>query len=417
MPEPSAVGARAYRVYLYLTGGSAFLRQTISTVLAVYYVTVVGLNPLEIMLAGTVREATCFLLEVPTGVIADTFSRKWAVIIGLVLVGLAFAVQGVAPLFSAILAAECLRGVGETLVNGAENAWIAGEVGEARVRHVFIRGAQVGHVAAVAGSLASVAVASVQLNAPIWLGGLTLIVLAASLIGTMRETAFERHAGPSPLAAFGGAFGASLRTLRLRPVLLVVLGIAGFHGAMSAGFDRLWEAHLLTTIGLPPLGALAPVVWFGLIGAVSRLLAVVAAEVVRRGDESRDGMRRTLMIVDGALVVALAGFALAGNFAVAIVIYLAAAVLREVESPLYDAWLARQVDARVRATVLSMSSQLDALGQVTGGPLIGLIGTLAGLRAAMGASAVWLLPTLALYGLVGRGHARDAVSHAQPSAD
>ena len=46
------------------------------------------------------------------------------------------------------------------------------------------------------------------------------------------------------------------------PALLAILGIAAFAGMWSEGFDRLWEAHFLD-IGLPAIGGLDPVVWFG----------------------------------------------------------------------------------------------------------------------------------------------------------
>ena len=54
------------------------------TVSAVYFVQEVGLNPLELVLLGTVMEATIFLFEIPTGVIADTYSRRLSLIIGCV---------------------------------------------------------------------------------------------------------------------------------------------------------------------------------------------------------------------------------------------------------------------------------------------------------------------------------------------
>jgi hypothetical protein len=47
-----------------------------------------GLNPLQLVLVGTVLEATAFLAEIPTGVLADVYSRRWSVIVGGPLVGL-----------------------------------------------------------------------------------------------------------------------------------------------------------------------------------------------------------------------------------------------------------------------------------------------------------------------------------------
>ena len=55
---------------------SGFIRATIYTVISVYYVVVAGLDPLRLVLVGTVLEAAIALFEVPTGVIADVFSRR-----------------------------------------------------------------------------------------------------------------------------------------------------------------------------------------------------------------------------------------------------------------------------------------------------------------------------------------------------
>ncbi|MBI5713524.1 MAG: hypothetical protein HZC38_08910, partial [Chloroflexi bacterium] len=49
-----------------------------------------------------------------------------------------------------------------------------------------------------------------------------------------------------------------------------------------------------------------------------------------------------------------------------------------------------------RATVLSMSSQMNAVGQIAGGPAIGVVGNSFSVRAALMISAVILSPVLPL---------------------
>ena len=53
---------------------------------------------------------------------------------------------------------------------------------------------------------------------------------------------------------------------------------------------------------------------------------------------------------------------------------------------------------------------LKAIGQLTGGPLVGLIATVASLRAGMVASAALLLPTLPLLARAGRQAAAEAAA-------
>jgi DHA3 family tetracycline resistance protein-like MFS transporter len=53
----------------------------------------------------------------------------------------------------------------------------------------------------------------------------------------------------------------------------------------------------------------------------------------------------------------------------------------------------------VRATVFSVSSQVDAIGQISGGPLVGVIGNALSIRAALVTSGLMLSPVLPLYAI------------------
>ena len=114
-----------------------------ATVSAVYRITEVGLNPLQLILVGTVLETSAFLSEIPTGVVADVHSRRLSIIIGYFLIGVGFIVEGSFAIFGTILLAQVLWGIGFTFTSGAEEAWIADEVGEQGVGSIFLRGAQV----------------------------------------------------------------------------------------------------------------------------------------------------------------------------------------------------------------------------------------------------------------------------------
>ena len=55
--------------------------------MAVYLVRDPHFTPLKLVLMGTVMEASVFLFEIPTGVIADTYSRRLSLIIGYLGIG------------------------------------------------------------------------------------------------------------------------------------------------------------------------------------------------------------------------------------------------------------------------------------------------------------------------------------------
>src|SRR5579883_3029421 len=180
----------AYPIYLLLSGASSLFFALIFTVNMVYQVKTVGLNPLQLVLVGTLLESVCFLCQVPTGILADMYSRRWAVVLGVFLIGVGFVLEGSFPRFWAVLAAQVLWGLGATFTDGADAAWIADEIGEEGVGRVYIRGAQVGAVAGLLGVGASVLLASVRINLPIILGGVLFVALGLFLALVMPEAHF-----------------------------------------------------------------------------------------------------------------------------------------------------------------------------------------------------------------------------------
>jgi MFS transporter, DHA3 family, tetracycline resistance protein len=79
----------AYAIY---SAGDGFLFRMISTIYSIFVVLTLHLEPLQLLLLGTILEGTYLICEIPTGVVADTISRRLSVVIGLVGSGLAFIV-------------------------------------------------------------------------------------------------------------------------------------------------------------------------------------------------------------------------------------------------------------------------------------------------------------------------------------
>ena len=110
-------------------------------------------------------------------------------------------------------------------------------------------------------------------------------------------------------------------------------------------------------------------------------------------------------------------FAFSGNLLLALGANLSIDVLRTLISPVYQAWVNQKLDPSVRATVLSMSGQVDAIGQVAGGPALGAIGNLISVRAAIAAAALVLSPVLFLYNRTLRQPGEPVVIAIEEAAD
>jgi DHA3 family tetracycline resistance protein-like MFS transporter len=272
----------AFNVYLVLSFTNSLLSSLIFTVNMIYQVTVVGLRPLQLVLVGTILELAVFVFEIPTGVLADVRSRRLSIIVGYVLIGLGFIVEGSLPFFATVALAQVVWGLGYTFTSGATQAWMADEVGQVQAGQAFIRGEQ----AAWAGDLLaipfSVALGSLAIALPIVAGGALMVGLALFLAMAMPETGF-RPTPPSERTTWHmmlKTVGDARQAVRRQPVLLALLGIGLFYGLYSEGFDRLWTAHLLQNFEAPWGQVLKPVAWFGAIRAALVASALLLTPVL-----------------------------------------------------------------------------------------------------------------------------------------
>ena len=390
----------AYAVYLFMECATSLLFWMIFTVDAVYQVSTVGLNALQLVLVGTTVEVSAFVFEIPTGVVADVFSRRLSIIIGTIIMGLGFVIEGSFPLFLPILLAQVFWGLGYTFTSGATEAWIADEIGEERAGRAFLRASQVGTIGSLIGIGVGTLIGTAGVQIPIVLGGALLIGVGVLLIVIMPETGFK----PAPrenrdtFQSMIHTFKSGLRLVRGKPVLINILTIGLILGLYSEGFDRLWTPHFLNDITLPTIGNLQPVVWFGLIRAVSLVLGIGVTEIaLRRIDTEKHGpVARGMLILITGMVLGLLVFAVTGSFVIALIAFWGFSALRRTTGPLYTAWVNQHAESSVRATIISMSSQIDALGQILGGPIVGVIGLALGIPVALTISAVVLMTALPL---------------------
>jgi hypothetical protein len=219
----------------------------------------------------------------------------------------------------------------------------------------------------------------------------------------MPETGFRRlprEQRGSALIAMRSTATAGARYAWAAPVILLLIWVDLFMGMSSEAFDRLKEAHFLRDIGLPAVGHLQPVVWFGIFWLVGMVFGFFGTGVLIRRFErgGRKVVSSSLLALTALELAAMLVFALTHSRWVAIAGILGVFFARDLQGPLYTIWLNEQItDSTVRATVLSISGQADAIGQAGGGPVLGAIGNAWGIRTALAAGAGAIAPALALY--------------------
>jgi DHA3 family tetracycline resistance protein-like MFS transporter len=398
-----------YPLYLILESGTAFLTGICYATVTVYWVTIGRLNPLQLVLLGTALELSYFVFQLPTGLLADLVSRRLCVLTGLFIIGVSQVMASLSASYANLIIAWVVLGIGAALNNGAQDAWIADELsadlGDQRMTGVYLRATQLGLIATVAGSLLSGVISLGGLDLPLRVGGALTCLLAAAAALVMPERHFHRPtaaAGVRRVARQSAQLLASQtrsthRAIVAVPGLVLLFGMTLCTGLWSESFDRLWGAFLLRDITFPHVAGLHPAIWFSLLAAVAAVAGLGATQLAKRrterlGPDSVVGALLVLTLVIGAAVV---GMATAHAFAVVVGGYLVVSVLRPVLYPLVSGWMVGRIEPAVRATALSARDMFDSAGQIAGGPVIGVIGTVVSIRVALLAGAAALGPAAA----------------------
>lgn len=389
----------ASKVYLFIEFTASAFFSMMFAVISLYEATVAGLTPMQLVLVGTTLEVSAFLFEIPTGVVADVFSRRLSIIIGYLMMGVGFLIEAFFPAFLPILLAQVIWGVGYTFTSGATQAWITDEIGEEKANPLFLRAARVGLTASLVGMGATIFIGAENAAMPILVGAIGVILIGIVLIFIMPETGFK----PTPMEDRNTwqhmmhTFNEGVKSVRTRPRLMNILGVGLFYGLYSEGFDRLWVKHLLDTFEIPILFGSNQVAFFTLLRIVAAVFSILVLRWVEKRVDSSSPLAigRAMMWVTVGIIIAMLGFALSPLLLLTLCLYLTIDVLRDVRSPLQTAWVNQKLDPQTRATVHSMTGQVDSIGQIGGGSSA-LVARYFSVHAAIAFSALLLTPALGL---------------------
>ena len=391
----------AYKTYLLFSAITAMCFSLVATVMIVYHIEIVHLNPLQLILVGTTLELACFIFEIPTGIVADVYSRKLSIVIGGVLTGVGFILEGSISSFIFVLVAQIVWGLGSTFISGSLEAWIAEEEKNKDLDEIYIKGAQAGQIGAFIGIVLSTVIANFSVRLPIIVSGVLFIILALFLWLYMPENNFKPSA-PGDLNTFKKmvyTFKSGLKIVKSKSIIMILLAVTLFYGLSSEGYDRLSNAHFLQDTTLPKLGNLSSVTWFGIFGILGMILSFIVMHFMAKNLKNEDNRKngKLLLCINILYISSMLIFALTRNFSLMLIAYLATNTFRIINEPIFSAWLNGHIDDNSRATVLSINGQMNSLGQILGGPIIGIIATNISVSIGIVCTSLLVAPVLVLY--------------------
>ncbi|GAE47968.1 tetracycline resistance protein [Mesobacillus boroniphilus JCM 21738] len=311
---------------------------------------------------------------------------------------------------------QVLWGIGYTFTSGAHQAWIADEIGEDRASEAFVNGAKAGKLGEVIAIPLSMLIGYYfMINLPIIIGGLSMVGLAVFLLIFMKEENFKpvQHENTSTWKTLKSNMNQMVHYTKASYLMRILFLIALFFGLYSEGFDRLWISHFLEETRLAYMTEGNLVILIGCINFVVMLLSFVGLHFISRSSlhHQLNTIYVSLLIGCVLIITSLTGFALSTGIISLLCFYLIIQGTRSVMAPLEDTRLNKIIpDSSTRATFFSVKGQVDAIGQISGGPAIGLIAANFSIKIAMIASAILLTPVIYLYQLAIKNLEGDRVT-------
>ncbi len=358
------------------------------------------LPSLQLVLLGTAMETALLVSEVPTGVVADRFSRKWSIVAGFVLTGGAQVLAGLATGFGFLVVTQILWGIAFTFRSGADTAWITDELGDAAAAEpLILRLARLQLLVSVASIAAGAALARLtSLSTSVVVTGVVLVATGAVLALTMPERGFPPATGDGGSGGVDGGRGV-LTTFRdgarlagRSPSLRLLVAVLVLGGLASEAVDRL-DIRRLDQIGLS-----SEVDEIVVVAVITVGEALVGAAVLAWSGERLVGRRvpTALAVLLGLAAVGIATLGLVAVLPVAAAGMIIQGGLRQAAVPLSVTWTNAHTPSAVRATVHSFVEQANSVGEIAGGVVFGALAAVTTVPTAMAASAALLAASAVL---------------------
>ena len=324
-----------------------------------------GLTLVQISLIESIFIGSIFLMEVPTGILADRLGRKWSIVVSTFLIMCAEFLFIFARDFNWYIVYALLTGVGFAFASGAVEAMIYDSLPPENRDEAMKRAmGRVNSYSLIAFVIAPViggliiGDASVENFIPAI--ALTVVALLIGVIAglTLREPAIETTKEKSgSWELFRDGISLLRRNARLRRLALLVVFTAPFTDA------------IITTLGPPYLvqNDVSPYV-IGVTLSFGSLLGAITQRYAYKLEEWLGQQRAVavLILLPGMTYWILA--AVTGPFATALIVILMYGT-NDVKAPLFSAYQNALIESRNRATVLSLINMLVSLFVALGMPI------------------------------------------------
>ena len=320
------------------------------------------------------------VFEIPTGGLADRYSRKWSLSIGSLLHTVVGLIILSTTIFPILLGAYVLVGIAVAFASGSGEALIydslkrAGRAEDAQ--HVFGNGLSAFHAGGVIGAVTTgLLVARFDLSSSVWTYSI-LWLIAAAVALSFNEPPFPNNtkmdtktsSPSSPLSVLLANTRSSFGILTIDRSLTVLIGAGATIIVTSSLAQIPFSQPYLVGFGLGP--EQVAYIW----ASFSAAAAVVAALSNRLSKLLRGDERRFIVMASTATGIGVTAMVSAPSAALAIASLLLMFVgANGLAPPFMNSGINRRIPSTHRASILSVSSTCFGLTTFLAAPLFGFL--------------------------------------------
>jgi MFS family permease len=356
-----------------------------------------GLSFLAIGTLISIREIATNLLEIPTGVLADAFGRRKAMLFGFSAYVLSFVLFFLGSTYWVFVAAMLAFAAGDTFRSGTHKAMILEHLRlrNSEDRKVFYYGKT-----RAASQFGSAIASLLAAGLVFWTGSYRAVFLASTVpyVLNLLLLASYPRALDGEQAAYPGAGWRNVRerfAFALRGLWNLVRDPSVLQGLVSgAGFDALFKStkdYLQPILQSQALALPILLAWHNdqrtavLVGIVYFFVYLATSLASSHAGAIQDRLRSPALCINvtfllGAALLAAAGAAAWGRLdGVAIIAFLGVYMIENVRRPMVVGYLADRMDHRMMASGLSVEVQFRTLIMAVIAPALGWLADRIGL--------------------------------------
>ena len=372
--------------YLRWTWSRAALHRGWWLVTSVYLVVDGRLTGSQLVLVGVAQSVVGLLFEVPAGVVADTFSRRWSLVVSQILMGAAMIATAFVTAFGPLVVTQMVWGLAWTFASGADVAWITDEVHDpARISSVLNRAGRAQLTGAVAGLIAIGGLAWLtRRETAMVTAGAAMAALSGYVAVRFPESAFvrtrsRRWAASWSILRRAWALAASSRTV------VVILAATFLVAGVTNGVGRLYSIRVVD-VGVPT----DPVFWLTVIAAMTLVAGAGVLRLTEPYIDRLDADRRAFAVACATAAVGSAGLAVTSEIVGVTLAILVTAGASPLTRTFSTIWLNRQATGTIRATVHSLQAQAEGLGGIICGLGLAAVASAMSMKLALIGGAILL---------------------------